>query len=271
MIPIDVFGSILQIKYLRVSMDLDIDHYSLQDLLKLFQLPEDFTEQQLRNARKRVVAVHPDKSGLDHTYFLFFHKAYTLLNTVFRFKQKAQTRLQETPSFADLMSEMEDTDKTMLAHTFTTNPQFNKEFNQLFETLYTKDEDGHGEWLKSNEDLEVTYDQRKQQSRALTVSSIEAANTPHFSDLKNAYTVDTVIGVSEEDYRSTYKTVEELKQVRAQNIIPLQREEAERKLAQEQERESSAATDRAYRLLQEEQYNRQQQQVFWGKLLQLKH
>ena len=250
-------------------MDLDIDHYSLKDLLKLFQLPEDFSEQELRAARKRVVAVHPDKSGLDQSYFLFFHKAYSLLNTVFRFKQKAQTSMVETPSFADLVSDMEDTDKLMLAQTFTSNPQFNKEFNQLFDTLYTKEDDGHGDWFKSTEDLNLSYEQRKQQSRAIVVSTIEAANTDHYSDLKNVYTVDTVLGVSEEDYRSTYKTVEELKQVRSQNIIPLQREEAERSLAHDQERESIAATERAFRLLQEEQFNRKQQQVFWGKLLKL--
>jgi hypothetical protein len=250
-------------------MDLDIDHYSLKDLLKLFQLPEDFSEQELRTARKRVVAVHPDKSGLDQSYFLFFHKAYSLLNTVFRFKQKAQTSMVETPSFADLVSDMEDTDKLMLAQTFTSNPQFNKEFNQLFDTLYTKEDDGHGDWFKSSEDLDFSYDERKQQSRAIVVSTIEASNTPHFSDLKNVYTVDTVLGVSEDDYRSTYKTVEELKQVRSQNIIPLQREEAERSLAHDQERESIAATERAFRLLQEEQFNRKQQQVFWGKLLKL--
>jgi len=250
-------------------MDLEIDHYSLKDLLKLFQLPEDFSEQELRTARKRVVAVHPDKSGLDQSYFLFFHKAYSLLNTVFRFKQKAQTSMVETPSFADLISDMEDTDKLMLAQTFTSNPQFNKEFNQLFDTLYTKEDDGHGDWFKSSEDLDFSYDERKQQSRAIVVSTIEASNTPHFSDLKNVYTVDTVLGVSEDDYRSTYKTVEELKQVRSQNIIPLQREEAERSLAHDQERESIAATERAFRLLQEEQFNRKQQQVFWGKLLKL--
>ena len=80
---------------------------------------------------------------------------------------------------------------------------------------------------------------------------------------------DTVLGVSEEDYRATYKTVEELKQVRSQNIVPLQREEAERSLAHDQERESIAATERAFRLLQEEQFNQKQQQVFWGKLLTL--
>jgi hypothetical protein len=250
-------------------MDLDIDHYSLKDLLALFQLPEDFSEQQLRVARKRVVAVHPDKSGLDQSYFLFFHKAYSLLNTVFRFKQKAQTSLTDTQSFADLISGMEDTDKNMLAQTFTSNPKFNQEFNQLFDTLYTKEDDGHGEWFKSSEDLDLSYEQRKQQSRAITISSIEAANTPHFSDLKNAYTVNTVLGVSEEDYRASYQTVDELKNIRSQNIIPLQREEAERKLAHDQERESAEATERAFRLLQEEQYNQKQQQLFWGKLLKL--
>jgi hypothetical protein len=139
----------------------------------------------------------------------------------------------------------------------------------LLDTLYTKEDDGHGDWFKSTEDLDLSYEQRKQQSRAIVVSTIEAANTDHFSDLKNVYTVDTVLGVSEEDYRSTYKTVEELKQVRSQNIIPLQREEAERRLAHDQERESIAATERAFRLLQEEQFNRKQQQVFWGKLLKL--
>ena len=250
-------------------MDLDIDHYSLKDLLELFQLPEDFSEQQLRAARKRVVAVHPDKSGLDQSYFLFFHKAYSLLNTVFRFKQKAQTDMIEMPSFKELVSGMEDTDKKLLAQTFTTNPKFNEEFNQLFDTLYTRDDDGHGEWLKSVDDMGVSYEQCKQQSRAITISSIEAANTPHFSDLKNAYTVNTVLGVSEEDYTASYQTVDELKNIRAQNIIPLQREEAERKLALDQEKEGAEATERAFRLLQEQQHNQKQQQVFWGKLLKL--
>ena len=250
-------------------MDLELDHYSLKDLLKLFDLPEDFSEQDLRGARKRVVAVHPDKSGLDQSYFLFFHKAYALLNTVYRFKQKAQTSMVETPSFADLVSDMEDTDKRILAKTFTSNPQFNKEFNQLFDTLYLKEDDGHGNWFKSTEDLDLSYEQCKEQSRALVISSIDAANTPHYSDLKNVYTVETVLGVSEEDYRTTYKTMEELKQIRSQDIIPLKREEAEQSLAYDHEKESIEATERAYRLLQEEQFNRKQQQVFWGKLLKL--
>ena len=250
-------------------MDLNIDHYSLKDLLRLFELPEQFTESQLKLARKKVFAVHPDKSGLDQEYFLFFHKAYTLLNTVHRFKQKAQASMMETPSFSDVVSGMYDSDKALIAQTFTDNPKFNVEFNQLFETLYTKDDDGHGEWLKSTDDLDVSYDTRKQQSRAIVISNIESANTPHYSDLKSVYTTDTVMGVSEDDYRATYKTVEQLKQARAQTIVPIQRDEAERALASQYETESIAATERSFRLLQEEQYNQKQQQLFWGKLLKL--
>jgi len=250
-------------------MDLNLNNYSLQDLLKLFHLPENFDEAELKEARKKVVAVHPDKSGLDKSYFIFFHKAYSLLNTVHRFKQKALANMAETHSFSDIMAEMEDSDKRMLAETFTTNSKFNEEFNTLFESLYIKDDDGHGDWLKSSDDTDTSYEKRKQQSRSIVVSNIEAANTPYYSDLKSVYTVDSVIGVSEEDYKQSYKTVEELKAVRAQGITPLQREEAERMIAFDQEREGKEATDRAFKLLQQEEVNQQQQKTFWSKLLRL--
>ena len=252
-------------------MDLNIDHYTLSELLKLFKLSPNFTDQELKEARKQVVAVHPDKSGLDKSYFIFFHKAYTLLNTVYRFKQKSQSDMAEAPSFSDILSGMEDTDKRILAQTFTSNPKFNKEFNELFETLYIKDDDGYGEWLKSNHDLDMSFEHRKKQSRAMVCSSIECANTPYVNDLKSIYTTDSVIGVSEEDYRATYRTVEELKNVRAQTIAPLKKDEAEQLLAHTHELESKQATERAFRLLQEEEQSQKHQQLFWSKLLKLKN
>jgi hypothetical protein len=250
-------------------MDLNIDNYSLQDLLTLFHLPPHFTSEDLKEARKRVVAVHPDKSGLDKSYFLFFHKAYHLLTTVHSFKQKAQANMTEPQSFQTILESMEDTDKRMLIQTFTSNKAFNQEFNRLFDSLYVKEENGYGDWLKSNDDLDISYQDRKKQSRALIISDIDAANTPHYSDLKSVYTTDTVIGVSEEDYRGTYKTVEELKSVRAQNIAPLSREEAQKVFIRKEEQESKEATDLAFRLLQEEQLNQKHQQTFWSKLLRL--
>lgn len=250
-------------------MDLNIDHYSLEDLLTLFKLPQQFTEADLKEARKRVVAVHPDKSGLDKEYFLFFHKAYSLLTSVYSFKRKAQANMYETQSFSDILESMEETDKRLLAERFSNNPSFSKEFNTLFDSLYRKEEDGYGDWLQSNEDLDQSFDERKKQSRAMVVSSIDAANTPYYSDLKSVYTVDTVIGVSEADYRRGFATVEELKQDRSKQIIPLERGQAEQLLSRQEEEESRIATERAFRLLQEEKVNQKKEQTFWSKLLRL--
>ena len=250
-------------------MDLNIDHYSLEDLLTLFKLPQQFTEADLKEARKRVVAVHPDKSGLDKEYFLFFHKAYSLLTSVYSFKRKAQANMYETQSFSDILESMEETDKRLLAERFSKNPSFSKEFNTLFDSLYRKEEDGYGDWLQSNDDLDQSFEERKKQSRAMVVSTIDAANTPYYSDLKSVYTVDTVIGVSEEDYCRGFVTVEELKKDRSKQITPLERGQAEQLLSMQEEEESRIATERAFRLLQEEKVNQKKEQTFWSKLLRL--
>jgi len=179
-------------------MDLNIDHYNLDDLLALFKLSKDFTESELKEARKRVVAVHPDKSGLDKEYFLFFHKAYSLLASVHSFKRKAQANMYEPQDFETILESLEDSDKRLLAKKFIDQKTFSKEFNRLFETLYLKEEDGYGDWLKSEEEA-PSFEAMKQQSRAMVVSNVSASNTPHYSDLKSVYTVDSVIGVSVED------------------------------------------------------------------------
>jgi len=248
-------------------MDLNIDHYSLEDLLDLFKLPKDFTESDLKDARKRVVAVHPDKSGLDKEYFLFFHKAYSLLSSVHSFKRKAQANMYEPQSFENILESLEDTDKRILVKKFTDHTSFSQEFNRLFESLYLKEEDGHGDWLKSTEE-DVSFEDRKQQSRSIVVSQVSAANTPHYSDLKSVYTVDSVIGVSEEDYRKR-GSLEEMKQERSVGIKPLSREEAQRILEEKEEEEGRLATERAFRFLQEEKVNEKKQKTFWGSLLRL--
>jgi len=46
-------------------MDLDITNYDYEDILKLFNISKQFSEEDLKSAKKRVLASHPDKSGLD--------------------------------------------------------------------------------------------------------------------------------------------------------------------------------------------------------------
>ena len=249
-------------------MDLNLDHYSLKEILELFHLPENFTLQQLKQARKKVVSVHPDKSGLDKSYFLFFYNAYTLLETIHKFNQKATQNMSAPIAFEDILAGMEDSDKKIIAERFTKNPSFNKEFNTLFDSLYIREEDGHGDWLKSDEDMDRSYQDHKQTSRSLVVSGVAPANSPVVNDIKSMYTTHCVIGVSEEDYRAG-PNLEELKQSRSTSITPLTRTEAEKVLAMDHERESALATERTFRLLQQEKMNSTQQTKFWGKLMTL--
>ena len=55
-----------------MDIDLNIDNYDLNDVLKLFKMPYHFSEKELKQAKKIVLKTHPDKSGLDKEYFLFF-------------------------------------------------------------------------------------------------------------------------------------------------------------------------------------------------------
>lgn len=54
------------------NLDLNIHNYELNDLLGLFELPFHFDDSDLKNAKRIVLKTHPDKSGLDKEYFLFF-------------------------------------------------------------------------------------------------------------------------------------------------------------------------------------------------------
>lgn len=56
------------------DLDLNIQNYDLEDILNLFKLNYQFTEQNLKQAYKTVLKTHPDKSGLDKEVFLFLKK-----------------------------------------------------------------------------------------------------------------------------------------------------------------------------------------------------
>jgi hypothetical protein len=245
-------------------MDLDLDHYELDDLLALFKLRPNFTPEEFKAAKRIVLAVHPDKSGLGSEYFVFFSKAYKLLDYVNKTKH----------SVAHTYEPKADSVKGTLARQFTESEDFLSKFNTLFERHYVPTDDerrGHGDWLKSSADLDSSFEARKRESRALVAqvepvgASVRAASLDGetYVDLKRSYTVDTVIGVSEEDLQ-TRPTLEKLKQERATPLAPLSRAEAEKEFLARAESESVADTRRAFKLVKQDQAFKRQN--FWALL-----
>ena len=281
-----------------MEVDLDINHYDLESLVGLFKIPIQFDENNLRNAKKIVLATHPDKSKLDKKYFLFFSKAYKILYDIYQFKTKSTKRnLQEynQQKYKDTQDEKE-LDKQQIIDKLSNSPNFINTFNELFEKHYIQDEvtdHGYGNWLKSNDDIHNTsekdFDHLKTKSRSLMVKQdIKSFDTytgdilggeidggfssSQYEDLKHAYTNALVLGVDERDYKEGYNNVEDLKQARqTQNVEPLTKEEASQQLDIDRARDDELDTSRAYRLIKEQENHKNATEAVWSSLLRISY
>ena len=143
-----------------MDLDLDIRNYELRDILNLFKLPAVFTESHMREAKLTVMRTHPDKSGLDKEYFLFFSKAYKILHEVYQVR--AGLSRQKDAKYNDVKEDIDarrnaNSDKLKRMNA----DEFNRWFNQTFEQNRLHDEEqdsGYGDWLKNNEDNEDNED-----------------------------------------------------------------------------------------------------------------
>ena len=66
-----------------MDIDLNEDNYDYQELLDLFNLQSNFTYEDLKIAKKKVLMLHPDKSFLDKKYFIFFLKMYEKIKQIY--------------------------------------------------------------------------------------------------------------------------------------------------------------------------------------------
>ena len=262
-----------------MDIDLNLDNYELSDLLNLFKLDFDFNENDLKQVKKTVLQTHPDKSPqLDKDYFLFFSEAYKVIHSVYQFRNKS------TDKNTDYVAE-KDEEKEALLSEMKSKPNFNKIFNELFDQYKLKDNDsetGYGDWLKSDEDIELrtttltgmneSFQNKKREVQAivrsedydgfsssshydLTRDKPEYYSSGLFSnlayeDLKKAH-VESVIPVTHEDYlrRPKFNTVEELQRSSDyQNIKPLSQEQSKEYLQQRNYNESKNDVQRAFKL-----------------------
>ena len=177
-----------------MSVDLDINNYNLEDILTLFRIPVNFDEQDLKRAKQVVLKTHPDKSGLDSKYFLFYSKAYKMLYSVWDFRKKGDVDKSNSNTEYDTLEKYSIKSKKKILDNlfnsdntkdkFKTSSDFNNWFNEQFEKnkIYNENEEsGYGDWLKTDEGLDelnpnvsaatmkTEFDKKKSSIRALVV------------------------------------------------------------------------------------------------------
>jgi len=285
------------------TLDLDLDHYSLNDLYNLFNIVGgNLTEDSLKSAKQIVLKIHPDKSKLDSKYFLFFSKAYKRLYSIYEFQNKSLKKQYKYEDFFD------ESNKNILNNVFEKNKEFknpknfNNWFNQAFEKhrLDNPNEQGYGDWLKSDEDflsvsenvtkgnMNEVFEQKKKQIQAMTVytgvndlfastlggSLLEGENnfsTDSYTDLRQAYT-ETLIPITQDDYNNIQKfnNISEYKRHRDKvDTTPISKQEAERKLLQQQQQQDQYSAALAFKFAQEKEKAKEKQNGFWSELKQL--
>ena len=283
-----------------MDVDLNIENYNLDDLLKLFHLDYNYTYYDLKKAFKIVSQLHPDKSHLDPKYFIFFKKAYSLLLNIYKFKVKPTER----------NINFHDKEKVKLLEKIKDKKNFNEWFNKMFEKVKVNDDDvdsGYGKWFKSNEDLneetisnkrdmEEVFNRKKAASRELILHrgvnemsyngggydltrskpdeySSDIFSKLQYDDLRKAHT-ETVVPVTQEDYlrKKKYRSVESLKKDREENnptMLSLQ--QSKQLLNGRKSKEQMADTQRAFKILKREEEINRANKEWWKELRTLKN
>jgi hypothetical protein len=304
------------------TIDLNIENYDLDDILGLFKISRDFDENDLKRSKQIVLKTHPDKSRLPPEYFLFYSKAYKMIYQIWEFKNKDKLNKQKEqrlylPEEIDYQKQEKynEKERKQLLDSFLSkqnwkdtknSKEFNQWFNQQFEKYKLETEEqqnGYGEWLQSNEDLdeikEIHHTQlgeeierKKREIRSLVVhkeiSELEAVysgvsnltgEAPEsygaelfsglpFEDLRKAHT-ETVIPVTMEDYHTTkkFKDVNEYKHYRSsQNVAPLSEQQANEYLNNKYKLQERETTERGYQLAKQLEESNKKQQQYWGSL-----
>lgn len=291
-----------------MNIDLNIENYSLNEILQLFQLDYNFGENELKQAKRIVLKTHPDKSKLPKEYFLFYSKAYKMIYRIFEFRSKVNQSKSNTAYDSNIDKISQQNYQKMIS-SMNSKQDFHVWFNALFEKYYIDDDDGHGDWLKSNEDIidskihnqselhnqinNIKSQKREQyaiqkhgiQEPLIHLSSgstnLAKSNENYYStttqqlngnDLKEAFQM-SVIPVTEEDYnnRQHFQNVNQIQQYRKQNINPMDENEANQYFTQKSQNDTNQANNLAYQLMKEAEENEAQQQRFWGHLRMLQN
>jgi hypothetical protein len=200
--------------------NLNIQEYSLDEVLELFDLHDyNFTIEDLKKAKRKVVMLHPDKSKLDAKYFLFYKKAFDVIiqfydNQNRQNKQIDSKNLAYDPNYGEMnkgtSKQISKTVQNMKSETFQ------EKFNQLFESNHmgNQPDPSRNEWFTQEQsDFEIPqgkmssqmmneqFQTIKQQSNGLiryngvqTMNQDHATNNHLYEEDDNSYVTSDPFG-----------------------------------------------------------------------------
>jgi hypothetical protein len=252
---------------------------TFEDMMELYDIKPPLTMDKLKVAKKKLLLLHPDKNKVDTTkHYMRFRGIYEKLVKIYSY-------IHHETNEDNLKKEVEIdiSFKTFIEknniHPVKDKEKYLKHFNEMFENIYLKEDDGHEEWLKSEE----TYDKddlegsRKKliEKNALVKIEIEGASLSEINkyyDVKDAHT-NSIIGLDQEKLfseRLKFKTVDEYQRHRQQTKGSLLGEkESLKKLEEEEIKQNMKAIDLSYKYMKQEEIMQTKKKEYISKYLLL--
>ena len=221
---------------MELELDLDLENYSLQELLNLFKLKNNFSINDLKITKKMVMLMHPDKSGLEKEYFLFYCKAFRMLKDIYEIRNKRKNSLNNENSKTEYLADDEDDKgKRLLVEKLLKKDKdnFHIWFNQSFEKINIVEEErknGYGEWFKSNDDIdttETTYNMmnqkisEKKEKLSAIIKKTDIMETGQYLSSQNYKELDSGVPESYSSNMFSSLPFEDLKKAHTETVVPV--------------------------------------------------
>lgn len=253
-----------------------IEDCTLDELFSLFEI-EELTLEELRQAKKKVLMLHPDKNiGKDTlSYYTYFKNAYHKLETIFEFINRHEKTTKQEKSYhqEDLVEKgfYEYCQKKHLK-----DKEFHKVFNEVFENVYLEEKDGHGEWLKTDEGIydktDLEGSRKKAMSLVILDKEIKTLQEIDNQDIKEAYVhsvlpIDAVKVFQDTD---KFNTIEEYQRHRSKlNSKPVSTKEATRILQEKESKEYKSSLHLSYEMLKKTETQSSKIKEYYSKFLRI--
>ena len=252
---------------------------TFEDMMDLYDIKPPLNIDKLKVAKKKLLLLHPDKNKVDTTkHYIRFRGIYEKLLKIYSYIHH-ETNEDNLKKEVDIDRSFKTFIEKNNIHPVKDKEKYLKHFNEMFENIYIKDEDGHEEWLKSEE----TYDKddlegsRKKLIEKNALIKIEIEGTSFneinkYSDVKDAHT-NSIIGLDKEklfNERPKFNTIDEYKRYRELNKGKLLEEtESLKKLQHEEMRQNMKAIDLSYKYMKKEEKTQSKMKDYISKYLLL--
>jgi len=233
--------------------NLDITMYSFQDLLNLFGIKSKIiSTEEIKSAKRKVLMMHPDKSGLDANYFLFYKKALDIIYHYYLETNKQnQSMSEENTEYKNKVQFNENLETVVKKNVGEmSSDKFQSWFNEQFEEVAgNRFDPTRNDWFRNedpvyklNENVKVNgisseFEKIKKQNAELAVYrgvqemrhnagsslydeedtgdqyiSTDPFSKLKFDDLRKVHKDQTILAVGEHDF-SKVKTYKNMEQL----------------------------------------------------------